>query len=149
MTKAFTKGDRVTVIQEWSRNGTTYVRNATVYSCGTKVMRLTCDLTGDEFGQDLIPVVAAPGTEGVRPLLEGEALAAEAQAVAVLVWNRQRASLDRLLQHYRSVGHRICVESIQRDIDAMKAANWITYEQGCRECDERMEREYGIKKNAG
>ena len=82
MGKAFTKGQRVTVIGDWDRKGTVWVRHATVHSCGTKVLRLTCDVTGDEFGDEYAPVVAEQGRCGVRHRLDGSSLEAEAMAVA-------------------------------------------------------------------
>lgn len=82
MGKAFTKGQRVTVMGDWDRKGTVWVRHATVHSCGTKVLRLTCDVTGDEFGDEYAPVVAEQGRCGVRHRLDGSPLEAEAIAVA-------------------------------------------------------------------
>ena len=141
MAKAFKKGDRVTVIHCWDGKGTVYVRHATVHSCGTKVLRLTCDVKGDEFGQGLTPAVAAPGTEGIRPMLDGEALAAEAQAVALTVVAYKRAGINRRMELSRAEGDERDVSYCQRELDKL-APNWITYEQGCQEVKERIAREY-------
>lgn len=93
MGKAFTKGQRVTVIGDWDRKGTVWVRHATVHSCGTKVLRLTCEENGDEFGHELFPVEAMPGRVGVRPYIAGLAMEVEAMAVAVHQLEEERKHL--------------------------------------------------------
>ena len=95
--KDFKKGDRVSVIEDWNFRGLVSVRHATVHSCGTKVLRLTCDATGDEFGRALSPRCALPDDVGVRPLLEGDALDAEALEVSLCVIANHRCHLDQHL----------------------------------------------------
>lgn len=101
MAKAFKKGERVTVITDWDWKGTVAVRHATVHSCGTNVLRLTCDVTGDEFGHEYYPVVAAPGACGVRPFIEGAELEAEVTAVANGVIKKQHAHFDYCIESER------------------------------------------------
>jgi hypothetical protein len=57
---AFKKNQQVTVIGKkgWvkgSFTGTTFFRQATVLSCGKKIMNLVCNETGENFGRSLNP----------------------------------------------------------------------------------------------
>jgi hypothetical protein len=114
MAKAFKKGDRVTVITNWDGGkGTVAVRHATVHSCGSKVLRLTCDITGDEFGSELVPAVAAPGEWGVRPFIEGAALEAEGLAVAKGLIEKERAHLNDCIARNRADARDFCPRYIK------------------------------------
>lgn len=77
MAKAFKKGAKVTVLSVWNRTGTFTYRQATVHSCGAKVLRLTCDTTGEEFGRELCPVNATQegNALGVHERMTDEAAA--------------------------------------------------------------------------
>lgn len=127
MTKAFTKGQKVTVIGDWNGKGTCYVRQATVHSCGTKQLKLTCDSTGDEFGRNLRPVVAEAGQPGVRPRLEGAALEAEAMSVAVTVLESERARLTHCRDKVGPTAGYGYTEAMQRGLDALKTPVWGHY----------------------
>jgi hypothetical protein len=105
MAKAFKKGDRVTVISSWDSKGTVSVRHATVHSCGVKVLRLTCDITGDEFGHDRSPVVAAPGECGVHPFIDEASLEAAATVVAIAYIEKQKAHFDDCIARNRDGNH--------------------------------------------
>lgn len=101
MKKAFTKGDRVTVIGLWSSRpeapSFTY-RHATVHSCGTKVLRLTCARTGDEFGRELSPVLAEAGTGGVHRSMDDMEAINAAQQIADKWVIAEREHLARLIK---------------------------------------------------
>jgi hypothetical protein len=121
--KDFKKGDRVTVIEDWNCEGLVSVRHATVHSCGTKILRLTCDVTGDEFGEALSPYAAVPGDVGVRPLLAGDALAVEALAVSASVIAKHRADLNGRLERRlgdSSIGTKHYVRYTQEQLDALR-----------------------------
>jgi hypothetical protein len=127
MTKAFKKGERVTVINNWDSKGTAYVRHATVHSCGKKILRLTCDVTGDEFGNEFLPVVAAHGEVGVRRFIDGDSLGIEAMAVAISTLEAERKELT----YCRDVvgpnaghGYR---DAIQQSIEALHEPRWEMY----------------------
>lgn len=130
MGKAFTKGQRVTVISDWDRKGTVCVRHATVHSCGTKVLRLTCDVTGDEFGDEYAPVVAEQGRCGVRPYLDGESLAVEAMAVATNQLEAERKYLTECRDH-NAAGPNPCrhyVAGMNASLAALHYPCWDMYE---------------------
>lgn len=55
-TKAFTKGQRVTLINSWNGKDIYSVTPAIVHSCGTKQMVLTHAETGEELGRHFRPV---------------------------------------------------------------------------------------------
>ena len=125
MGKAFKKGQKVTFIWNWDSKGTVYVRQATVHSCGTQQLKLTCDLTGEEFGHNLRPEVAAAGKKGTRPRIEGEALAAEATAVAVSILEEQRLHFQFCLsQTGTGEGYR---KHIQRDLGLLHEPRVLTH----------------------
>lgn len=58
MSKAFKKGDLVTIIGNWDSKGTAYFQHAIVHSCGTKRMVLTSEASGEELGRNFLPVEA-------------------------------------------------------------------------------------------
>ena len=55
MSKAFTKGQKVTHLASWDSKGTVTYRDAIVHSCGTKQMVLTDEATGQEMGRRFSP----------------------------------------------------------------------------------------------
>ena len=92
MSKAFNKGDQVTLIGSWDNKGTVFYRDAVVHSCGKKQMVLTCAATGEELGRHYAPVcgdlakVTSFNWIGVWPRLsreEAETLCLEAGALVV------------------------------------------------------------------
>ena len=59
MSKAFTKGQKVTYICSWDNKGTVAYRQAVVHSCGAKQMVLTDEVTGEEMGRHFAPVLGS------------------------------------------------------------------------------------------
>lgn len=143
MGKAFTKGQRVTVICDWDRKGTVWVRHATVHSCGSKVLRLTCDVTGEEFGWCFAPAVAQHGCVGVRPYLDGAALDAEATAVAVNALERERAHLtfarDRVANGPHPC-HRY-IAAMNANLAALHEPRWALHSDLSAEVAQRVQEE--------
>lgn len=125
--KAFKKGQRVTVLGDWDRKGTVYIRHATVHSCGSKVLRLTCDRTGDEFGREFPPQIAGPGEVGVRPFLSGEALQAEAAAVAEKVLADQRKSITACIE--MNPGEARYIAAMKQDLAELHAPRVAMYSE--------------------
>lgn len=92
MSKAFNKGDLVTLIGSWDNKGTVSYRDAIVHSCGKKQMVLTCATTGEELGRHYAPArgsldkVTGFNWLGVWPRQsreEAEALCLEAGALVI------------------------------------------------------------------
>lgn len=128
MTKAFKKGQKVTVIMDWDQKGMAYVRQATVYSCGYKQLKLTCDVTGEEFGHNLRPAIAETGAPGVRPRLDGEALAVEAQAVSEAMFAKKMARLIHCRDVVGANEPAAYTAAVQKRIDDMRPApTWDWY----------------------
>lgn len=57
MTKAFKKGDKVSLLGSYDNKGTMFFTDAVVYSCGKKQMVLTDERTGAELGRHFKPTV--------------------------------------------------------------------------------------------
>lgn len=104
MSKAFNKGDQVTLIGSWDNKGTVFYRNAVVHSCGKKQMVLTCATTGEELGRHYRPErgalekVTGFNWVGVWPRLsreEAEALCLEVGALVVKA-NREHLAERRI-----------------------------------------------------
>lgn len=96
MTKAFTKGQAVTIIRKWSKDCTAYAVKAVVYSCGTKQMVLTCATTGAELGRNFKPAAEQLG-RGV--VINGHD-AADIEVAALAV---SQANIDWELAHYERI----------------------------------------------
>lgn len=92
MSKAFTKGDAVTLLRSWDNKGTVTYTDAIVYSCGAKRMVITCAATGRELGRQFAPVrgsldnVGSFNWQGVFPrMTEEQAVEACLEAGAKVV----------------------------------------------------------------
>lgn len=131
-TKAYKKGDKVTVIGAWDRKGTVYYRDAVVHSCGVKQMTLTDEKTGVEIGRHFKPVrgsletVKACNWEGVFPrMTAGEAVEVCLKAGALIV-EMNHAEYSRLM--VLEAGNRPYVKAMQGYIDALHEPRAMEYQ---------------------
>ena len=100
MTKAFKKGDKVTIISDWDKKGTCSYQDAIVHSCGKKQMVLTCAETGKELGHHFRPERDQYGRAAVFPrMTRDEAIAATLSFAKVIVENEIVQANNRLSQH--------------------------------------------------
>ena len=108
MTKAFKKGDEVTLIGSWDSKGTIWVREAIVGSCGTKRMALMDAETGACLGRNFEPVRATESavldnwkvlTFSRLPSVEGHEIAMECGAKTV---GSRRAILEARIENLRN-----------------------------------------------
>lgn len=114
MSKAFNKGQLVTVFGDWNRRGTVYFRHAVVFSCGKKQMVLTDEATGEEMGRHFAPVMG--DMLGTFPRMTDAEAHAHAAKVGAWIIEREKAHLDGIMGRdafqQQSVGYK---ESIQAD----------------------------------
>ena len=119
--KAFSKGEAVTLVQNWDSKGTISIRHAVVYSCGTKQMILTDAVTGDEIGRHFKPFRATATDFGdIRVLVATfpKMSAEDAERVGFILAEKflgeQRAFYARCIaSHGASAGY---VQAIEREI---------------------------------
>ena len=129
MTKAFNKGDAVTLINDWDRKGSTYFRHAVVYSCGKKQMVLTDAATGDEIGRHFRPACAKIGYAGTFPRLTDAEATVAALALAETVLASETAHLERCLQNDTAgEGYK---NAIRKNLAALHAPNAASYRERC------------------
>ena len=133
--KHFNKGDRVTLVQLWSRTtGAFYSREAVVYSCGAKQMVLTDAETGVEIGRNFRPepeqygdgiVIKTPGIAAAREM----ALAMSADWLVAEIERKRNAIERTAAQGYSSPGY---VKAMQDDIDNLlkQVPSHLTYAEG-------------------
>lgn len=95
MSKAFNKGQLVTLFGDWDRRGTVYFRNAVVYSCGKKQMVLTDAETGEEIGRHFKPAIGE--MLGTFPRMTDTEAHAHAAKVGAWVIEREKAHLDGIM----------------------------------------------------
>lgn len=127
MTKAFTKGDEVTYINDWDRKGTTFFRHAIVYSCGKKQMVLTDAETGEEMGRHFRPERAEVGGAGTFARMTDAEATAAALALADRVIASEIAHFERCLQNDTAgEGYK---NAIRRDLDRLHEPRAASYSE--------------------
>lgn len=97
MTKAYRRGDLVTIIADWDGCGTVSHREAVVYSCGQLQMVLTCETTGEELGRNFPPVRGEIGNTGTFPRMTHSEAEAACKAAAENIIENQKQRLRAML----------------------------------------------------
>lgn len=123
---AFSKGELVTLINNWDRNGTVSFRHAVVYSCGLKRMILTDAVTGEEIGRDFQPVRAVGFEFGTRERLTDEAATALGLKLSEHFRTEERARLENCIVRHPDDGgyiRSIAASIAKLDATTPRAAN--------------------------
>jgi hypothetical protein len=127
MTKAFNKGDAVTLVSDWDRKGSTYYRHAIVYSCGKKQMVLTDAETGEEIGRHFRPERAELGNDGTFARMTDDEATAAGLVLAVNILARETAQFERCLQDdIAGEGYK---NAIRRSLAQLHAPDAASYKQ--------------------
>lgn len=122
MDKAFTKGERVTLIQSWDNKGTAAYRHAVVYSCGKARMVLTSEATGEEIGRNFTPArgnmesVAAFNWYGVFTRMTDEDAAALCLDVGARVVEAARAQYRACVARNNSPEYRAAMDKNEAEL---------------------------------
>jgi hypothetical protein len=123
--KAFTKGDRVTIISNWDRKGTVVYRPGIVHSCGKKQMTIYCPVKGDEIGHHFQPKRAEGNVCGVHPAMSDEA----AIAIALIAGADKKARSERAIAHYGYGEDHGYTKSVRRGIAELHEPRALSHEQ--------------------
>lgn len=134
MSKAFTKGDRVTRISDWDGKGTVAIREAIVHSCGVKRLILTDAETGEEIGrnfraerndiEDRITRWAGGPAQGLILLVipRDEAIVIALESGAAIVAS-QRAKISRRIE--QAAGNKGYIRALDREIADLHEPRFI------------------------
>jgi len=96
----FTKGQEVTLLQNWDGKGTVRIIDLTVNSCGKKQMILV-DAAGAKFqGRNFYPTEAQPGPDRVVARLSHDDAVAAALVLGAEIVAEERARIEKMLAHY-------------------------------------------------
>jgi hypothetical protein len=97
MTKQFTKGDAVYLLQNWDHRGVVSITPAIVYACGKKRLVLTHAVTGEELGRHFLPTSAQHCFGLVIPETDRAAVEATALRLAADILIHEREQIARRL----------------------------------------------------
>jgi hypothetical protein len=112
MSKAFTKGQKVTLIGSWDNKGSVYFSQAVVHSCGKKQMILTDETTGEEIGRHFRPAVGSLDTvtsfnwEGTFDRLSDDDAAALCLSAGAAVIVAVKAEIANVRRHSGDANYR-------------------------------------------
>ncbi len=125
----FTKGQEVTLLQDWDRKGTVRIAELTVHSCGKKQMILT-DCSGDKFeGQFFFPT----GTDGrnyrIVARLSAEAAEAAAIEMGADVAKVEREAMERAIAHCGHPESHGYTKAVRAEIAEIHEPRVIRYER--------------------
>lgn len=119
MSKAFTKGQPVTFLQNWDSKGTVRIADLIVHSCGAKQMVLV-DEAGAKFeGKNFLPGREQYSYGLVVPRLSPEAAEAAALELGAAIVVAVRNRLEKAIAHYGYPETDNYTKSIRQDIEEL------------------------------
>lgn len=128
-TKAFTKGDLVTIISNWDRKGTVVYRPGVVHSCGKKQMTIYCPIKGDEIGHHFEPKRAEGNVVGVHARMTDEAAIAIALVAGADIVADEKARMERAIAHYGYPETDGYTKAVRKGIAELHEPRALTHEQ--------------------
>lgn len=96
----FTKGQLVTLLQNWDRQGTVRVVDLIVHSCGKKRMILVDDAGAQFEGRFFSPAKEQPGCGYVVSRLSKADADAAALGFGAVIVKDERARMEHAIAHY-------------------------------------------------
>jgi hypothetical protein len=137
MAKAFTKGDRVTLLIDWDLKGTVVFYDAIVHSCGKVQMVLTDAHTGEELGRHFQPAIATGLEFGTRPEMQRDEIETLGLEIAAAELVKREAEILDFFERTKNseLSGKFAAKHRDEDLAKLHAPTVRTHAEACQKVE--------------